>query len=302
VLGEYKCRNRWCLALVRSTDGGKHFTRVALPPIPSQGDVAELTFANARVGYLTAGGSRLFATKDGGKSWHAWGSAGLRDLTVSGGEIYALWRNRFERSPLMRSSWRAVALPARLRFVVSLAASGRRVWLLGSTRYIRAGDVTLRSANRDTMFVRSHGPCIPELGGRLVPAGQGVVWAVCPSGMMAGLSLSTNGGRTFPARRSFHDPGGVRLPSMTNGAAIFPSSAHAAVLYLGARGPLLRTADRGRRWAYVRHSARVEQVFWLGFASSRVGAALFTTRSHQNQASFWRTTDGGATWHSVPIR
>jgi hypothetical protein len=91
--------------------------------------------------------------------------------------------------------------------------------------------------------------------------------------MMAGLLLSTNGGRTFSAYRSFHDPGGVRLPMMTNGAAIFPSSAHAAVLYLGARGPLLRTADRGRRWAYVRHSARVEQVFWLGFASSRVGAA-----------------------------
>src|SRR5262249_5902112 len=148
----------------------------------------------------------------------------------------------------------------------------------------------------------SHGPCVPELGGRLVPAGGDAVWAVCPSGMMAGLSLSTNGGRTFPRFRSFHDPGGVRLPLLTNGAQIFPSSAHAAVLYQGAQGPLLRTTDLGKRWTDVRNTARIGQVLWLEFATSRVGVALFATRSHPEQASLWRTTNGGATWNSVPIR
>jgi photosystem II stability/assembly factor-like uncharacterized protein len=302
VVGEYRCPSTWCLALVRSTDAGKRFTRVALPPLPSQGNTPTLEFANTRVGYVFVPGSRLYVTRNGGTSWHPFGSAHVRDAALGGGDVYVLRRNQFERSPMSHSSWHASSLPARLRFLVSLAARGRRVWLLGSTRHIRAGDVTLRSSDRGATFKRSHGPCIPELAGRLVPAGGDVVWAVCPTGMMAGLSLSTNGGRTFPRYRSFHDPGGIRLPAMTNGAAIFPTSAHAAVLYEGASGPLFRTRDLGRHWTHVRQTARIEQVFWLGFATRRVGAALFTTRSHPNRASFLRTTDGGATWHSVPIR
>jgi photosystem II stability/assembly factor-like uncharacterized protein len=302
VLGDYRCGSTWCLALVLSTDGGKHFARVAVPPFPSQGDIPRLEFANARVGYSSDGG-RLYVTHDGGTSWRSWGPRSVTNIAVGGGDVDVLVRrSHFERSPISKSSWHAVALPVRFRFLVSLAARGRRIWLLGSTRHIRAGDVILRSADGGATFAKSHGPCIPELAGTLVPAGGGVVWAVCPTGMMASLSLSTNGGRTFPRFRSFHDPGGIHLPALTNGAAIFPGSARAAVLYPGASGPLFRTTDRGRRWSRVPHTARIGQVFWLNFATSRVGAAVFTVRSHPEQASFWRTTDGGATWHSMPIR
>lgn len=302
VLGDYRCGRTWCSALVRSTDGGKQFRRVALPPIPSPEATPSLTFANARVGYVAVPGGRLYATRDGGTSWHPWGPPNLRDVTVAGGEVYGLLRNRLERSPLSRSAWREVPIPVHLRFLVSLAARGRRVWLLGSTRNVRAGDVTLRSADHGTTFAKSHGPCIPELAGRLVPASSGVVWAVCPTGMMAGLSLSTNGGRTFPRFGSFHHPGGVGLPSLTNGAGVFPISGRAAVLYEGAQGPLFRTEDTGRRWSRVRRTARIAQVLWLGFTTSRAGAAVVTTRSHATRPELWRTTDGGETWHSVPIR
>jgi len=303
VLGEYRCGSSWCNALVRSTDAGGHFVRVDLPPLPSQGNVPSLTFANARVGYLVGRGGRLYDTRDGGTSWRPSGPAGVSKVAVGGGDVYFIvGRKRFERFPIARSSWHAVSLPVRFRFLVSLATRGRGVWLLGSTRHIRAGDVALRSANHGATFKRSHAPCIPGLAGKLVPAGDGVVWAVCPSGMMAGLSVSTNGGRTFPAFRSFHDPGGVHLPALTNGAGIYPSSTHAAVLYRGASGPLFRTADLGRRWTLVRRTGRFEQLFWLNFATSRVGAGIFATRSHVNQASFWRTTDGGASWHPMPIR
>jgi hypothetical protein len=302
VLGDYRCGSTWCLALVRSTDGGKHFARIAVPPFPSQGNVPKLEFANARVGYALDGG-RLYATQDGGTSWRRWGPTGVMDVAVGGGDVYVLVRrSHFERSPISKSSWHAVTLPVRFRFLVSLAARGRRVWLLGSTRHIRAGDVTLRSADHGTTFAKSHGPCVPGLAGSLLPAGRGVVWAVCPTGMMAALSLSTNEGRAFPRFRSFHDRGGVRLPALTNGAEIFPSSARAAVLYRGVQGPLLRTTDMGRRWARVPRTAGIGQLFWLGFATSRVGAAIFTVRSHPQQTSFRRTTDGGATWHPVPIR
>lgn len=304
VAGEYRCPGKWCLALVRSTDAGRHFTRVALPPLPAQGILPSLAFANARLGWVVVPGGRLYVTRDGGDSWRPFGLSRVMRFVVGGRDVYALIgrSRRFERSPLSRSAWHAVPLPLRTRFLVSLAARGRRVWLLGSTRHIRAGDVTLRSTDRGTTFAESHAPCIPELAGTLVPAGRGVVWAVCPSGMMAGLYLSRNGGRTFPRYRSFHDPGGIHQPALTNGAAIFPVSARTAVLYRGAQGPLYRTSDLGRRWAPVRHTARIGQVLWLGFGTSRVGAALFTTRSHPERASFWRTSDGGATWHSMPIR
>jgi photosystem II stability/assembly factor-like uncharacterized protein len=259
-----------------------------------------LTFVNSRLGYLLGG--RLYITHDGGTTWQPSGPKAGREFAVGDRDIYVLSKNRLVRSPIGRSSWQTVPLPVRYRFVVSLAAHGRRVWLLGSTRHIRAGDFTLRSFDRGATFRKTHGPCVPELGGMLVPAGDNVVWAVCPSGMMAGILLSTNGGWTFPRYRSFHDPGGTSLPSLTNGAAIFPSSPRDAVVYRGAQGPLYRTTDRGRHWVSVRGTGRIGQLDWLDFATRRVGAALFSTRSHPNQASLWRTTDGGATWHSMPIR
>jgi photosystem II stability/assembly factor-like uncharacterized protein len=281
VLGDYRCGQAYCNVLVRSADAGEHFVRVDLPPLPSQGNIPSLTFASARVGYLVGRGGRLYITHDGGSSWRASGPTHVTDVALGGGDAYILLRrkNRLERSPIARSSWHAVPLPVRSRFLVPL-----------------------RSADHGATFKRSPAPCIPGLAGKLVPAGDGVVWAVCPTGMMAALSVSTNGGRTFPAFRSFHDPGGIRLPALTNGAGIYPSSAHAAVLYRGASGPLFRTTNLGRRWTLVRRTGRFEQLLWLNFATSQVGAGLFATRSHGNQASFWRTTDGGATWHSVPIR
>ena len=180
ILGWYRCKagKPGCSALVRSTDGGRHFTRVAMPPL-SNLNTPTLEFTSARVGYAAEAGSRLFVTHDGGSSWAPRSPAGLSEFAVGGGDVYAVFSpNRFERSPVSEHSWHTVTLPVKFRFLVSLAAQGRHVWLLGSTRHIRAGDMIVRSTDRGTTLEKGLGPCVPELGGRLVPAGGEVVWAL----------------------------------------------------------------------------------------------------------------------------
>lgn len=307
VLGVYRCRSTFCGALVRSTDAGRHFRRVALPPFPSQGTVPTLEFANARDGfaYIRYEGP-LWVTHDGGSSWHRAGVAGrVLSFAAGAGDAYVVTSHRsLERSPVTKDAWHALRLPSfRGGYSVSLAVAGSRVWLLGSPkrRYADDGDELALSQDRGRHFAVRAGPCLAELSGTLVPAGNEVVWAVCPTGMMAELRLSRDGGHSFPDTRSVHDPGGLRLPSLTNGARIAASSARDAVLYAGAQGPLVRTSDLGVRWTPLRRTTRFAQVFWLRFSSSRDGAAVVTTRSHPDRGALWRTTDGGATWLPVPL-
>ncbi len=301
VLGDYRCSSKWCLALVRSTDAGRHFRRVAFPSIPGQISAPTIMFANERDGFAYAeGASPLYVTRDGGESWHRAGPArNVTAFAAAGGYAYVVaGSHKLERSRVGGSAWHTVKLSI-LHLPFSLAARGRDVWFLGPPRHRPDFDTVALSSDHGRSFVRRTGPCLSELGGGLVPAAHGVVWAVCPTGNMGELELSRNGGRSFPTIRSAHDPGGLRDPGLINSAVLAAASAHVAVLSRGAAGALLRTTDTGRHWRAVPHTARIREVFWLRFTTSRVGAAMVSLR-HGTQ--LWRTTDGGATWHSVPIR
>jgi photosystem II stability/assembly factor-like uncharacterized protein len=305
VLGYYRCAGKWCLALVRSTDAGKHFRRVGLPPLGAQAQstAPTLVFANARDGYAYVDrGTPLYVTHDGGESWRRAGPAqAVTAFATAGGFAYVLTaRFGFERSPVGGTGWQRLRLPVSkgLR-PISLAALGSDVWFLGPPRHRPDFDTIALSSDQGRTFTRRTGPCLSELGGTLVPAGDKVVWAVCPTGMMARLSLSTDGGRSFPAIRSVHDPGGGRQPGLINSAQIAAASARVAVLSRGAEGALLRTTDAGRHWSVVGGSGHVQALFSLAFSTKRVGTAVVQIHAH---TQLWRTSDGGTTWNSVPIR
>ena len=302
VVGDYPCGGGWCLAMVRSTDRGGHFARVDFPSLPSQGNVPTVTFANARDGYAFEPGSRLYVTHDGGATWRPSGASGVSDLDVGGRNVYVvLSRNRVERSSLEARKWHPLSMPVRFRQLVSVSARGRSVWLLGSTSNLRAGDVALRSRDRGSTWASGRAPCFAELGGTLVAMGRRTVWAVCPTGMMAGLWLSTDDGRSFSAVRSVHDPGGVGYPPMTNGAEIFPVTASSAILSGGAQGVLYRTSDAGAHWTRLKETPRFGDIWWLNVSRNGSGSALAATQGTAPRTLLWRTADGGKTWKVIPI-
>lgn len=295
VFGSYRCAAGRCLALVRSTDAGKHFIRIGAPPLASQGTVSTIRFANPQDGYAWTWRAGLYATHDGGASWHRAGpKGGVAALAIGAGQVYAVFgRSRFERASVSGDRWHVLPSLVRKGLPVSLAARGRDVWLLGVPRHHHPDDTDelVRSTDGGKTFAASRGPCFSELGGGLAPTSDRVVWAVCPTGNFSQTHRSTNDGRSFRV---------VRTPGQTNGADVVPFSGTGAVLERGVNGPLYRTVDAGGNWTAVRGMGKADDVLWVAFTTRRLGAAL--VQSASRPAKLLRTTNGGATWLSTPIR
>ena len=315
LLGSVRCGRGRCNAILRTTDGGGSFARVNVPRLRSvdRGQVTPtLRFADVRDGYLFTGGvdGVFYSTHDGGVSWHRLALRSVLAFATGGGNAYVVTARcslerctgyRFERSPVWADEWSAQPMPfAPDTSIVDLAAHGLNVWLLGTPRGGENGsgsDRLARSRDGGRSFAVTSGPCVPGLGGELAPTSARVVWAVCPTGMLAGGWRSTDGGATFER---------LRAPPMVNSAALAPASRSTAVLARnGARTPLLRTTDGGARWASVTTPETAIFVPWVGFTDARVGAALVQTgcdaTAKLERQALWRTADGGAHWSRVRL-
>jgi len=312
LLGTIPCRAGSCYAILRTTDGGRSFTRVPAPGLRAgRGVVPTLRFADRRDGFaFVAGpGGALYATHDGGTTWRRLALGNVLAFATAGGNAYVVTARcslqactgyRFRRSPVSANVWSEAAMPfASDGSALDLAAHGSSVWLLGTP----AGegrwrsDELARSTDGGRTFVTSPGPCTPGLGGDLAPTSAGVVWAVCPTGMMAAAWRSTDGGRTF-AR--------LTTPPLVNSAALAPASRDTAVLARnGARSRLLRTTDGGATWTAPSTPGTPTFMPWIGFTDAHVGAALVQTRydtsTKREIEVLWRTTDGGAHWSEVRL-
>lgn len=293
VVGGATCGGSSCSALLRSTDAGKHFSAVGLPPSPPKGGTPSVVFANARVGFAYGEESTpLWVTRDGGESWHRAGpTGGVSAFATAGGYAYLVaGLHQFERSPVGRDSWQKVKL-AVPHYPFTLAARGPNVWFLGPPSHGADHDTIALSPNHGRSFTSRKGPCFSELGGTLVPTADRVVWAVCDTGNFSQTYRSTNDGRSFRL---------VKGPGQTNAAEVAPFSARGAVLDVGGISSLYRTTDRGAHWTPL-HSTPVEgTILWLGSTTNRLGFAVIETWKPAQRV--WRTTDAGATWHPVPLR
>jgi hypothetical protein len=304
VLGTYRCKVRHCFAILRTTDNGKSFARVHVPPLPDSGVVPTLRFGDRLDGFafVQGVGGVLYATHDGGTNWQRLSQGTLLGFATGGGNVYLITARcsvqrcsgyRFERSPLSTDSWSAASLPfSPDGSVIGLSAHGTNVWLLGSS----AGnertphDTLARSSDGGRAFVTGTGPCSPDLGGDLEPTSADVVWAVCPTGMMAGAWRSTNGGVSFSP---------LRTPRLVNSARLAPASDTTAVIAAnGAGATLARTTDGGTTWTPAGASATATYWPFIGFTDAQTGAAIVQTGNTPIQ-KLWRTTDAGLHWSDV---
>lgn len=305
VLGNVPCASGRCFTILRTADGGRTFNRIAVPPLPTSGVTPSLRFADARDGFafVPGVGGVLYATHDAGSSWQRVSLGTQLGFATGSGSVYLVTadctlqrcnRYRFERASVAGGVWTSSPLP----FVpdgpvVDLSAHGSNVWLLGTRAMERSThDVLARSNDGGRTFVTGPGPCVPGLGGTLQPSSAEVMWAVCPTGMLAGAWRSRDGGATFAP---------LRTPELPNSAAIAPASDTSAVLALDpSDGLLLRTIDRGGSWHPAGSSGKGKYVSFVGFTDGSVGAAIVAT-SDESANVLLRTTDGGTRWTPVPF-
>jgi photosystem II stability/assembly factor-like uncharacterized protein len=298
VLAAQRCATRRCFTVLRTTNGGRSFVRLAAPPLPASGVTPVLRFADGRDGfaYVPGVGGRFYATHDGGRTWARRSPGTVLAFATGGGNVYLVTGRctplpcteyRFARASVAGGAWTSRRLPfVPAASTFDLAAHGSRVWLLGAPRLDRH-DALARSDDGGRTFVVARGPCYSDLGGRLEPTSAAVVWAICPTGLLAGAWRSVDGGARFVS---------LRTGGLVNSAALAPASDTTAVVAAdGAGAGLRRTEDGGATWRPVGTRSMGDIWLFVGFTDGRVGAAI------AGNGVLWRTTDGGATWGRVRL-
>jgi hypothetical protein len=307
LLGTLPCSAGRCYVIERTADGGRSFTRLTAPRrLPTEGTSPTLRFADARDGFVWVpfGWGAFWSTHDGGATWRQLASPDVVSFTTTAAKAYAVVARctpkacsdyRFARGPASTSRWAESPLPFTPDGpVLDLAARGQDVWLLGtpgSTRYPRH-DVLAHSTDSGRTFVTGAGPCFPGLGGDLEPSSPRVIWAVCPTGLMAGALRSTDGAVIFTP---------LRTPPLVNAARLAPASDKTAVLAAnGAGRPLYRTTDGGTTWTSTATPGKDDVWYDVVFTDPHVGDALVQVGARA--AAVWRTTDGGTAWSKIRQR
>lgn len=314
LLGTAPCPHPVCTSIVRTNNGGAHFVGIPAPPAPlgtqEPADISQLRFANTLDGYAAGPGfpqgGAIWTTHNGGATWQrsligpvlAFDASGDMAYAVTGvctsGSCHgvALLRNHAGSA-----TWSATPVPLSAASArMSLTAHGQSVWVSLSPASGRSPNQSLvHSSDGGQHLAVEPSPCQRDLGGRVAAVSPAGLWAVCPTGMEAGLWRSTTGGAHWTAAAP--SDGGTPL---ANSALIAPVNTTTAVIAPG-DGELLLTTDGGRIRNRVMGRPGSGQWAFIGFTDPSTGSGLFGAGPDSTQ--LWRTSDGGVHWHGpVPIR
>ncbi len=331
ALGTSTCSAPPCTAILRTSDGGRTWAAIPAPGTPvvqgpaqpgSTPGVSGLRFADSLDGW--AYGPDLWATHDGGATWHRVTIPGLSSgavivaLEASAGSVHAVAYEtaaqvavRIASSPVGSDAW--TLSPTRVQIGAGpvpqsqLVLSGSAGWLVQVDRTVVGGARLVNGA-----WVAWTPPCAAVMGPailaasgptELVAACDGGIWGTPPSAAQQGehLYVSHDGGATFVQT-------GTAVP--LDGAAAVASPAAGSVLVAGTTAQaaaLTGSFDGGQTWQTVLQTGkpgRQAAVFtYLGFTTSTQGVALTAsgagTGNGQNVGTLYVTRDGGRTWSAV---
>jgi hypothetical protein len=323
LLGEAPCSNPVCTSIVRTTDGGSHFVGLPAPASPvlegtgaSTTGINTLRFADDVDGYAfaTGPGGAFWDTHDGGEHWAQPGFLTARELLgfgTGGGYAFALVGScqngscsgvRLERSPATSEQWSAITVPVPdgTDQLASMTVHGSDLWISVTTSASQANQLLVAGTGSGDHFTTYQSPCSSGLGGSIQASSAAVLWAMCPSGMMAEAFRSTDGGSQWK-----------QLPAgeLENSALLAPANDTTAVIQPASQGQLLRTDDGGATWLAVSSAGASGSWWsWIGFTDAGTGSGLDQSDAPANwpwpdgpyPEQLWRTDDGGAGW-SGPV-
>ena len=318
LLGQERCQNSWCTTIIHTTDGGKHFSKVSTPPFPIGPTQAPgvysryidtLRFVTPLDGFAFGiqSSTPSWATTDGGTTWKKTDLGEILAFASSSGYVYAVTASScdkygkcsnlaLKRLRVGTSTWSTITLPVTQPGpLVTMTAHGSSLWIsLGAEGTVNKQEL-LRSTDYGNRFSSLTSPCFSDLGGRIQASSSTVLWATCPTGMMAGALRSTDGGRNWTPINN--------KESMDNSAQLAPADDSTAILDPRTTAPVLRTTDGGKTFSKVRLGGSGQSwVAWIGFTTPLVGSALVTYSTGGPSSStipkeeLWRTVDGGINW------
>ena len=332
VLGTTTCSAPPCTAILRTSDGGRTWAGIPAPSTPISHEpvqpgtspgVSAVRFADPLDGW--AFGPDLWATHDGGATWHRVTIPGLSSgavivaLEASAGTVHAVAFEtaaqvavRIASSPVGTDAW--TLSPTQVQIgagpvpQAQLVLSGSAGWLVQVDRTVVGGARLVNGA-----WVAWTPPCATVMGPavlaassptELVAACDGGIWGTPPDAQQQGehLYVSHDGGTTFAQT-------GTTVP--LDGPAAVASPAAGQVLVAGTTtqgsSEIVGSFDGGQTWQTVLQSGQPGSqaaIFtYLGFTTSTQGVALTEsgsgTGNGQNVYTLYMTRDGGRTWSAV---
>jgi photosystem II stability/assembly factor-like uncharacterized protein len=292
ALGTSVCGTEVCTALARTRDGGATWHSVPVPAAvktPSPNGISRVRFANPSDGWLF--GPQVWATHDGGTSWHPVATLGgpVISLEAAGGRVWGLVGSAggvsatLEAAPVGTDDWQPVG-PAAAAIGITLPCR---------VGYAVAPDgaiIALEPAGMEERGV----PCPAASVAAVAAPSESGVGVVCAADPGAGSStktllLSRDGGRTWSTA------GAAPRGGQTSGLAA--ASTHTFVVAAASGASYLyRTTDGGKTWKTVfTDTGGGAPLTDLGFTDPTHGVAVLGAIP---VAKLLVSSDAGATWRA----
>ncbi len=303
VLGTSPCGAGRCSTLARSRDSGATWHSILVPgPLinPDSSGVSRVRFANANDGWLF--GPEVWATHDGGTSWHQVTALGgpVTTLEAAAGTVWSLVgpsqggatdgvSATVYAAPVATDDFKPVGPDA----VVTSAG----ISLHGKVGFTATPDGTILALAAGGLDKRGE-PCNVGSLAALAAAGDNDVVAVCAGDPGAGSStktllLSHDGGRTWSTAGTAPRGGQV--------AGLGAASTHTFIVAaVSGAWYFYRTSDGGRTWTTVfTDSEAGAPITDLGFTDPSHGVAVLPSMPNPELLV---SSDAGVTWKAQPFK